>query len=143
MATTAADGNLKPYLRKNGVKREHIGKNGYHNHKEVCLSACQRNVFMKIICFIYSSGKNFNTIYCVLKITQEVCFYFELFFAKQDKYDVGMFCKCSPTLKKKYHTTTKVRQHPQLQQHNCVVTTVMCHTSFIMCQCLVYNRFKL
>ncbi|XP_004559826.1 serine palmitoyltransferase 3 [Maylandia zebra] len=34
MATTAADGNLKPYLRKNGVKREHIGKNGYHNHKE-------------------------------------------------------------------------------------------------------------
>uniref|UniRef100_A0A669B4C8 serine C-palmitoyltransferase n=1 Tax=Oreochromis niloticus TaxID=8128 RepID=A0A669B4C8_ORENI len=34
MATTAADGNLKPYLRKNGVKCEHIGKNGYHNHKE-------------------------------------------------------------------------------------------------------------
>lgn len=48
-------------------------------------------------CRLYSSGKNFNTI----KITQEVCFYFELFFAKQDKYDVGMFCKCSTTLKKK------------------------------------------
>lgn len=113
----------------------------------VCLSAqCiyEDNLFyfMRSMrdCRLYSSGKNFNTI----KITQEVCFYFELFFAKQDKYDVGMFCKCSPTLKKKkYHTTTKVRQHPQLQQHNCVVTTVICHTSFIMCQCLVYNRFKL
>lgn len=78
----------------------------------VCLSAqCiyEDNLFYFVRsmrdCRLYSSGKNFNTIYCVLKITQEVCFYFELFFAKQDKYDVGMFCKCSPTLKKKKSIT--------------------------------------
>lgn len=89
----------------------------------VCLSAqCiyEDNLFYFVRsmrdCRLYSSGKNFNTI----KITQEVCFYFELFFAKQDKYDVGMFCKCSPTLKKK--SITPLRKLGNT--HNCNSITV-------------------
>ncbi|KAK5853796.1 hypothetical protein PBY51_014922 [Eleginops maclovinus] len=34
MARTAANGNLKPHLNQNGLKREDIKRNGYHNKRE-------------------------------------------------------------------------------------------------------------